>query len=310
MKKFLKLSITIFIIYWLFKDVDFSLLLKTLQNLHPFGICATLLAVFLSDLLISFRWYYLSQYTHPFVSTLEATMLAFFLNIFAPAKLGDLVKIYYLHKKDSKDPKHSSSLFLIERFFDVILLALLITFSTLFIFPNTIALFLSLSLLALIGCTIFILLHRKILHTLLFFVKIKKIRRLLFHIAQAIQSNLTPKRALTTFFLTLAVWMGYYLNNFIFFLFTTDFDLNFQQIFTASTLAFAVSAIPLTPGGIGTFQAAFILTLGWYGIGKEEALGASTVLQLLYILPATLFSIYLFITKDFLGKKDVSTKYI
>ena len=310
MKTFSKLFIISLLIYWLVQDIDPHLFLKTLTNLEPFGILATFVAVFFSDLLISFRWYYLSRYQHSFISSLEATMLAFFLNIFAPAKLGDLVKIYYMHKKDNHDPKYSTSLFLIERFFDVITLTMLIAFSALFISFSTNALLFSLSLFSALLFILFILFHKRALHTLLFFIKLKKVRRALFIIVKAIRHNLSPKRAFITLVLTFIIWGGYYLNNLIFFLFATNFHLSLQQIFIASTLAFAASAIPLTPGGIGTFQAAFIVALGWYGIGKEEALGASTMLQLLYILPATLYSFYLFFTKKFLGKSSVSTKHI
>ncbi len=308
-KRFVKFLIFAAIFYWLIKGVNPDALLDALKNLKPSGIVLALLAVFFSDLMISFRWYYLSGFKHSFVSSLEANMLAFFLNIFAPAKLGDLAKIYYMHKKDSHDPKHSSSIFLIERFFDVIILAIIIAFAALFIIPNRSALFVSLTLFGLVITFLFIVFHRSSLHLLLRIIKIKKLKRTIFSIAKAMQTNLTPKRVATTFLLSLAVWASYYLNNFIFFIFATNFHLSLQQIFIASTLAFAVSAIPLTPGGIGTFQAAFIITLGWYGIGKEEALGVSTILQILYILPATLYSAYLFLTKDFLWeKRSVSAK--
>ncbi len=310
-KRLIKLLIFAAIFFWLIHGIDPDELLKALKNLKPSGIALTFLAIFFSDLVISFRWYYLSHFKHSFISSLEANMLAFFLNIFAPAKLGDLAKIYYMHKKDSHDPKHSSSIFLIERFFDVVILASIIAFAALFIIPNRSALFVSFVLFCIVIASLFVIFHRSTLHLLLRVIKIKRLRRTIFLVAKAMQTNLTPRRVAITFLLSLAVWASYYLNNFIFFMFATDFHLSLQQIFIASTLAFAVSAIPLTPGGIGTFQAAFIITLGWYGIGKEEALGASTILQILYILPATLYSTYLFLTKDFLWeRRSVSAKNI
>ena len=310
-KKFIKLLIFAAIFFWLIHGIDPDEFLKALKNLKPSGIALTFLAVFFSDLVISFRWYYLSYFKHSFISSLEANMLAFFLNIFAPAKLGDLAKIYYMHKKESHDPKQSSSIFLIERFFDVVILASIIAFAALFIIPNRSALFISLGLFGIVIASLFVIFHRSTLHLLLRVIKIKRLRRTIFLVAKAMQTNLTPRRVAITFLLSLTVWASYYLNNFIFFIFATDFHLSLQQIFIASTLAFAVSAIPLTPGGIGTFQAAFIITLGWYGISKEEALGASTILQILYILPATLYSAYLFLTKDFLWeRRSVSAKNI
>ncbi len=300
--KALKLLLVALLLYWLFEDIDMELFLRSLVKLHPWGIFLTFLTVFFSDLLISYRWYYLSRFQHSFVSSLEANMLAFFLNIFAPAKLGDLSKIYYLYKKDGKDPKTSTSLFLIERFFDVLVLGSLILFSAIVIVPSSKALLVGLALLAIFSL-FFLFLHANLSLYLLQLIPFRKAKVVLYLLAKKIRSNLEKRRVLAILLLTIVVWMGYYLNNFIFFTTAFPYHLDLKQIFFASTLAFAVSAIPLTPGGVGTFQAAFVLVLGWYGIPKEEALSASIVLQILYILPATLYSLYLFLTKNFLTGK-------
>ncbi len=304
--KILKLLLLTALVYWIFKDIDLELLLQSLKHLNPWGVVLSFVAVFFSDLVISWRWYYLSHFRYSFISSLEANMLAFFLNIFAPAKLGDLSKIYYMKQKEGHHIAHSTSYFFIERLFDVLVLAAMILFSALFILPSQGGLVVALLLFGLFFSFGYLFYSPSFFRKLLFLLPFPKIRALAYKIYKIIRSNLTPKRLETLFFLTLAVWGSYYLNNFVFFLTATDFDLKLWQIFVASTLAFAVSAIPLTPGGICTFQAAFILTLGWYGIPKEEALSASLVLQILYILPATLYSLYLFATKDFLWRRDVS----
>ncbi len=303
----LKLLLITALLYWIVNDIDPDLFIKSLKHLNPWGVFLTFIAVFVSDLVISWRWYYLSRFQYSFLSSLEANMLAFFLNIFAPAKLGDLSKIYYMKKKEGHQITHSTSYFLVERLFDVLVLAMMLLFSAIFIFPSQGGLWVALGLFGSFLLASYLFYSPKTFRTLLSWLPWPKIRVLLYKIYKILRSNLTPKRLGILFFLTLAVWGSYYLNNFIFFLTATDFKLELWQIFTASTLAFAVSAIPLTPGGIGTFQAAFILALGWYGIPKEEALSASLVLQILYILPATLYSLYLFATKDFLWRGHVST---
>ncbi len=302
----LKFLLIAALFYWIVKDIDPDLLLKSLKHLSPWGIFLTLVAVFVSDLVISWRWYYLSRFQYSFLSSLEANMLAFFLNIFAPAKLGDLSKIYYMKKKEGHQIAHSTSYFLVERLFDVLILATMLLFCAIFILPSQATLWVALGLFGFFLLAGYLFYSPKTFRTLLSWLPWPKMRVLLYKIYKILRSNLTPKRLGILFFLTLAVWGSYYLNNFIFFLTATDLELEFWQIFVASTLAFAVSAIPLTPSGIGTFQAAFILALGWYGIPKEEALSASLVLQFLYILPATLYSLYLFATKDFLWRGHVS----
>ncbi|BCD67691.1 lysylphosphatidylglycerol synthase transmembrane domain-containing protein [Nitratiruptor sp. YY09-18] len=300
MKYIIKIAIISLLLLWLFYDIDWNLFIQSLKHLNLAGIILTFCAVFLSDIIISYRWYYLGLFRYTFLTSLEANMLAFFLNIFAPAKLGDLSKIYYLHKKENAKIKNATAMFLIERVFDVIILGFLILFSTIFIYPDPKA-SIAVGVIALIILLFFsILLRPRYFFILLQFIPARKLRLILYQIYKSLQTFLDRKKLFTLFILSVAVWAGYYLNNFIFFITATDFDLTLSQIFIASTLAFAVSAIPLTPGGIGTFQAAFVLVLGWYGIPKESALSASIVLQCLYILPATLYSLYLFMTKEFL----------
>ncbi len=302
-----KALILVALIGWLFQSIDKELLWQALLKLNPLGIFLTFLAVFFSDLVISYRWYYLSRFRYSFKASLEANMLAFFLNIFAPAKLGDLSKIYYMQKSEGHDPKESTSIFFIERLFDVLILGGMILFSALFILPSQKALFIGAVLLLCVLFFVWLLLHPRLLRRFVKLIPFQAARVLIYKVIKLTKANLSLERTITLLFLTLAVWASYYLNNFVFFLSATDFNLSLKEIFIASTLAFGVSAIPITPGGIGTFQAAFILALGWYGISKEEALSASIVLQLLYILPATIYSLYLFITKDFLGRRNVST---
>ncbi len=307
MKKALKWLVVAALLYWLFSGIDIHRLQESLAKLKPTGILYTFLAVFFSDLVISYRWYYLSRFRHSFISSVEANMLAFFLNIFAPAKLGDLSKIYYMKKKDGHDAKHSASLFLIERLFDVLVLGSMILFCALAIVPGYGALAGAFTILALVGGFFYLLFHYHLFVKFIKKIPFPKARALAFLLLKKIRSNLTRQRLLILFLLTLAVWGSYYLNNYIFFLTATDLDLSLYQIFIASTLAFAVSAIPITPGGIGTFQAAFVLSLGWYGVSKEDALALSIALQVLYILPATLYSLYLLLSKDFLWSDHAAT---
>lgn len=286
------------LIWWLFHDIDIPQLFHAIAKLHGNGIILTLLAVIASDMAIAFRWYYLSRYRHPFLACVSANMLAFFLNTFIPAKMGDLSKIYYLSKNACIDPKESSAIFIIERFFDVIILGFMLLFSTIYVVHNTILTLTAFILFGLAVLFFYAIYHRPFLKKLIRSLPMAKFRTLLYRIALMITHNLTPKRALATLLLTLVMWMLYYLSSIVFFTYATSFHLTLIQIFIATTFAFSFAAIPLTPGGIGTFQAAFVFVLGWYGIPKEEALSASMVLQFLSILPATVYSIFLFFTKD------------
>jgi len=293
MKRILRWLLILALVYWLGWNLEWKKLASAFASLHLHGILFTLLTVTLSDLLISYRWYYLGGSRFGFLSCLDANMIAFVLNIFAPAKLGDLSKVYYLYKKEGCDPHYGMALFFIERILDVVVLAAMLLASALLLVPDKSLALLAISLWGgaalLFGC----IASRRCVKKLLGALPSRKIRTAIYKTVLHLQAAGSTQRLLGAFLLTLLLWGGYYLNNIVFFLTATDFGLSIPQIVIASTLAFAVSAIPLTPGGIGTFQAAFVLALGWYGISKEEALAASTTLQILYVLPALLYTLYL-----------------
>ncbi|MRJ03307.1 MAG: flippase-like domain-containing protein [Epsilonproteobacteria bacterium] len=298
-EKLLKWLIVGGLLVWLLWGVDWERLGESLLQLNPLGVVATLATVVLGDLLVAYRWFFLSGSRISFSTSLDATMVAFFLNIFAPAKLGDLSKIYYIHRREGSDPHWLTALFLVERSLDMVVLAIMVGVSALFILPSRIALLSALLLLAGVGILLYGLLHRRVLVRWILLLPKGRVRRLAYRVVREL-GNLSMARLLGALGATLLVWGGYYLNNLLFFLWATDFHLTIPQILAASTLAFAVSAIPITPGGVGTFQAAFVVALGWYGIGKEEALASSGVLQLLYLLPATLYTLYLSLKREFL----------
>ncbi|MRI83695.1 MAG: hypothetical protein C6I00_04670 [Nitratiruptor sp.] len=276
------------LLLWLSWGIQWSKVVQALASLNPHGLLLTLASVGISDLAIAYRWYYLSHFRHSFQASLEATMLAFVLNIFAPAKLGDLVKIYHIHKQEEHPIPELTAIFLLERLLDLLVLGWIalasLSFTRLLTTP----------LLPLIAAIAPLLLLFPQIQRILHSLAPSKLRPFIDGLFHKLQERSTLLGGLL---ITLALWGLYYWNNWLFFTYATPFNLTPFQIFLASTLAFVVSAIPVTPGGIGTFQAAFVFVLGQYGVSKEEALAASLILQLLYLIPAILFTLYLLVRK-------------
>ena len=65
------------------------------------------------------------------------------------------------------------------------------------------------------------------------------------------------------------------------------------EIGVAAALAvFAVAslgmAVPAAPGGLGVYEAAMVVSLGWFGVPRGEALAAALVTHMLQFVPTTL----------------------
>jgi uncharacterized protein (TIRG00374 family) len=46
--------------------------------------------------------------------------------------------------------------------------------------------------------------------------------------------------------------------------------------------------VRLTPGGVGVFQVIYVVTVAQFGVGREEAIAASLLIQTLQIIPLTI----------------------
>lgn len=307
MTKLLKWSVIFFIALLLVYNIDFHSFFYYLFHFRPIGLLLTLLAVFLSEVVVAYRWYFLNEKKMSFKSAFEAVMLSFFFNIFTPAKIGDLSKVYYLEKKESQHPIYTLSLTIVERFYDVIILGTLFAISLFFYFTQN--MFLAFGLLVVfLGLFFYLITNSKLTLALIKHIPIKKVKILLYLVYKAVRARFRTHKFMTLFLLSVAVWIGYYFANYVFFLFATNLDLTFWQIFVVSTITFVVSAVPITPGSIGTFQAAMVFSLSWYGVPKEEALAVSIILHVLDNIPTLIVGFYLLGTKNFLWERENAAK--
>jgi uncharacterized protein (TIRG00374 family) len=100
----------------------------------------------------------------------------------------------------------------------------------------------------------------------------------------SINKTFTYMKLLKIFILTLVIWSTYLAVNYILFNYVVNFNLSFYQIFVIFVVSTIAFSLPITPGGIGVYEASIIMSLGWYGIDKENALMAGLILRMVEIL--------------------------
>ncbi|MFK5892374.1 MAG: lysylphosphatidylglycerol synthase domain-containing protein [Pseudomonadota bacterium] len=109
---------------------------------------------------------------------------------------------------------------------------------------------------------------------------------------------LTIKRAAVDIFgiviFSLVIWFLYVfqiwfiLNNLLL------IELTLSQLLIVFIVTALGMAIPSVPGAIGVYEAAMVLSLGWFGIDKVEALAAGLVCHAFVLIPCTIFSFFIF----------------
>ncbi len=292
--KGLQLILIIVIIFYLFKGIDIHKLFNTLSHYSLFPIVVTLFLIFLSYVALSFRWNYLIGGDLGIAPSFETAIVADFLNIVFPARIGDLAKVYYLNKYYKRKGHDVFSVLFIERFLDINVLFLFTLFIS-FLYTENIKARIGLIILFFFIILSILFIKTPISRKILNMVPVQKIREYGLKIVDGIDERLTLSSLGFSIFYTTILWITYFLKNIIFFRYATHFTLSLFQIFILFAVSTVSFVLPITPGGIGAYQASIVFVAVAYGIPKEDALAAGVVLQGLQILVTTsIFGIIFF----------------
>ena len=307
MKKTIMLFLKVIILgalgYYIFHDIDLALLLPALREYSWVWLTVAMLSVVVSDLILALRWRSLSQYSCSLIASFESIVFSVFVNSILPAKLGEVAKLFYLRKLYGVKLSHGFSLMLTERFFDVLVLGILVVISAQIYWENPtvqISGWIVISLIILL----FFLIKSRFSYQLIHWFPTASLRRWLVRLHHHFQIVLAKESILVLTFWSVLLWISYLFTTILFFYAVMGLDLTFAQLFIASMVSFVAFSIPLLPAGSGTFQAGMIFILMQYGVSKEEALIGSIVLQIIMILPSTLISLALLQRKE-LSLKDL-----
>ena len=283
------------IFVYLFYGLDVNKI--DLNEFSLLGIVETFGVIFVSQLVLSLRWMKMSDLS--FKVSFETIIVSSALNMILPAKLGELSKAFYLKKFYKYNYHKTLSIIFVERFFDVIVLFLLLCIWAYDYASNDIIKYALLMLSFFIVVIIFFFNTTKILQ-LFKKIPLQFLRIYLQKIYKVVHGMFQSPFSLS--FYTLALWLTYFLGTYVFFTHAIDLNLNITVVlglFIFSTIALS---LPLAPAGIGTYEATVVFYLGGYGVSKGDALLAATLYHLL------LFSVDFLLLYLFLVLKDIKFK--
>jgi uncharacterized protein (TIRG00374 family) len=255
--------------------------------------------ILVSIIAYAYRWMYILQSKCRFIASFESVIIASALNFILPAKLGEVSRVVYLKKIYKYTINNSISALVVEKIFDFILLGIISVLATVLIFQNTYTLYIGYGFL-LSGIISMVLIKTNIVQKFIIFVPTRFLKVYAKKSLLSINKTFTYMKLLKIFILTLVIWSTYLAVNYILFNYVVNFNLSFYQIFVIFVVSTIAFSLPITPGGIGVYEASIIMSLGWYGIDKENALMAGLILRII----ETLF-VY-FIALIILFKKNIT----
>jgi glycosyltransferase AglD len=244
-------------------------LTDSLQYLHPLYVIPAVLICLVAWFSRGWRYKIILKQLTVLVPTIFATACIYLsqtVNLLVPARLGDLIRIILVrHEYDATVSQGLSSI-VVERIFDIITVALLGLVSVLFVLnvPEWM-----LSLIA-VPLVLGVLFFGILLCMGRFSSENKYIGYLLTMLAEVKEASLTPSCAIILFFSSIAIWI---MDTIICVTVAAMFgqEIPLAVVLLAIVAGNLVKAIPITPGGLGTYEVSLALIFEVSGVAPVTA---------------------------------------
>lgn len=324
-RKIFALLVTIFFLILIFYKLDVSELISTFKVFDFKNLWLIIILYILSMYIRGFRWkaLFLDDKKYSALELSENFVTGIFLNIFLPARGGDLYRAYQLGAtKDEKKMKVLGSI-LIERTFDGICVFLILLFAVVMYCKTKWIINLSYTVGTLfIGSFVSFYLIYKYNKLDFIFGKIKnlaikilpqkyheKISNIFEFINSQLNNFVEGFKALNSFKYTFKAFLfsalAWGIECVVAYLIINSFHMQIgfaASLFVISLISFS-TMIPSASSFVGPYQYAYILALGIFGIDKSTTLGISTIHQSILLLTQGLMCSYIVLKNNFFGKK-------
>ena len=270
-------------------------LLIALQNSIPAYLIVGTLICLVAWWLRGWRYHIILRNLSYQVSTTASTACIFIsqtVNLIVPARLGDFVRVFILKHEYSVTYSEGVSSLVVERVFDIFTVALLGAVAVFFV-VNVPAWFYTLIVLPLVAGVIFFVL---LLFGGRFSSENRYIAIILTILHEIKRASLSLKAIVVLGISSMVIWL-------LDILVCVTVVMMFQQqipfavIVLAIVIGNLVKAIPLTPGGVGTYEISLAITFGLAGVDPAVATLIAVIdhlLKNLVTLAGGIVSIYYF----------------
>lgn len=294
-KKYLViLALFLITVYYLLHQINFRVFILTFSKINFYLLISLIFIVAMTYIFPTFRLYFLANKKFNPLIFYNTQMLGMGLNSMLPFKSGDALKLIYLKNKTMISVSEGLSMAFWERFFDlnfIIVIGAAISQLTHLHFV-TLALF---GLLAFIWLVVIV--NKKMpifIRHLINLIPFSKFRLFCDRAAHFLRH---PQQSLKFYLLvplfTILGWLALYLIFCLIIKTIIAHQLSFMQIFIVFIAASLGFSLPATPGSIGVYEAAIVISLGWFGVDKNHALAAAVLIHIIQSLPPIIYSLIL-----------------
>ena len=290
------IALSLVFAYLAFREVDFDALGEALREQDYLFLLPSGAALAVAVLLRAWRWQLLfdgsSRPAFPHVA--NALLVGYLFNTILPARAGEVVRVQVLGRRARISRAHVLATVVLERSYDVVVLVLLLASATPFLPPvgwRTPALVLGGVLVAgLVAVAVVAQRYPSVATALLRllarlpFLGAGRIERAGGNFRRGLVSLRSGRLALAALAVTVASWLALALSTW-FLLLGTRIEEGFGAALLVLVATNLILVLPSSPAALGAFEAAAVLALSAYGVGREQALSFALVLHALNAFP-------------------------
>ena len=214
-----------------------------------------------------------------FIKLFYSYNIAYFANVFLPARLGELLRVIITGREESISKRTILGTLFVERVFDIFGMGLLIFLTFLFLHRDVLdyttrdtMIMWSFIFIAIFAFVVISVLYIK--HFDSFTVKVPKLRKAVDMVTPFYKGLLSLKRLQILFFLSILSFLMWVFNAFI--LYVYILALSFDNTFLDSVIVLLFQLIgefiPSAPSSIGTFHASTVLGGKFIGLSPDQGL--------------------------------------
>ena len=250
-----------------------------ISHANPAFLLLAFVAYYLTFPLRGFRWAYLLRSSGTPVPVADATeilFLSWFVNCVVPAKLGDVYRAYLLRGNYGASMSRTVGTIFIERSADIVVIFALALAAGFWSFrgrsrPDVDAVFF-LGFLVAMGLVALLVALRFFGHRLTRFLP-GRVAELYERFHEGSAGSLTRRTLPLVGAVTVAIWIleGFRLYFVIRALNLPEVGLGISASIFVTLIGALLTAVPLTPAGVGFVEAAIVIALGFYGIAGGPA---------------------------------------
>jgi uncharacterized membrane protein YbhN (UPF0104 family) len=260
----LAFGIIAFMLYRVWGD-----LIDALQHIIPEYLAAGVIICLIAWGLRGWRYQTILKSLNYPVSFLVATACIFVsqtVNLIVPARLGDFVRVFILKHEYNTTYSEGVSSLVVERVFDIITIALLGAVSLLFVLNVRSEFYIIIFVPIIAGALFFIFL----LFVGKFSSENRYIQIILTMLHEIKRASLTLRSILMLGSSSMMIW---FLDIFVCYAVVLMFQqqIPFAIVVLAIVIGNLVKAVPITPGGVGTYELSLAITFGLVGVSPAIA---------------------------------------